>query len=135
MRLPLRASGTLLQCDVFNATASSPGIQPSESAPKSSAGCGVRSLDEQGKAIIEGHPRIPVRLLVGQALTNGWSPHELKWQFPQLTMSEIYAALAYYHDHEAEMDVENEADWGEIPVARTLPSRSELEKRRPPASA
>jgi len=50
-------------------------------------------------------------------------------------MSEIYAALAYYHDHEAEMDAANEKDWEEIPVARTLPSREELEKRRPPASA
>lgn len=92
-------------------------------------------LDDNAKAFIEGHPRMPVRILVGQALTNGWSPQELKWQFPQLTMAQIYAALSYYYDHEAEMEAENAADWEEIPVARKLPSRQELENRQPPASA
>ena len=32
------------------------------------------------------------------------SPHELHQAYPQLTMSQICSALAYYYDHQAEMD-------------------------------
>jgi len=87
-------------------------------------------VDENGKAVIEGHPRMPVRILVGHSLTNGWSPEELKWQFPQLTMAQVYAALAYYHDHQADMNVQNEADAEDSEFTRKHPSRQELERRR-----
>lgn len=34
----------------------------------------------------------------------GWSPEEIYFQHPYLTMSQIYAALAYYWEHKAELD-------------------------------
>lgn len=40
----------------------------------------------------------------------GWSPEELAFQFPYLTLGQIHAALAYYWDHKAEVDADIERD-------------------------
>lgn len=37
-------------------------------------------------------------------LAYGWSPEELHFQFPHLTLGQIYSALAYYWDHKEEFD-------------------------------
>ena len=34
----------------------------------------------------------------------GWSPEELHFQFPTLTLGQIYSALAYYWDHQEDLD-------------------------------
>jgi hypothetical protein len=34
----------------------------------------------------------------------GWSPEELHFQHPHLTLGQIYSALAYYWDHQEELD-------------------------------
>ena len=34
----------------------------------------------------------------------GWSPEEIQYQHPYLTLGQIHAALAYYWDHRAELD-------------------------------
>lgn len=34
----------------------------------------------------------------------GWSAEELHIQFPDLTLGQIYSALAYYWDHREELD-------------------------------
>jgi Protein of unknown function (DUF433) len=34
----------------------------------------------------------------------GWSAQELTLNHPQLTLGEVYAALAYYADHREELD-------------------------------
>ena len=34
----------------------------------------------------------------------GWSPEELQFQHPHLTLGQIYSALAYYADHQDELD-------------------------------
>lgn len=39
-------------------------------------------------------------------LAYGWRPEEIHWQQPHLSLAQIYAALAYYHDHRATMDAE-----------------------------
>ncbi len=36
----------------------------------------------------------------------GWSPEELRFQHPYLTMGQIYSALAYYADHQEELDAD-----------------------------
>jgi len=35
-----------------------------------------------------------------------WSPEELLSNYPHLTMSKIYSALAYYWDHKEEIDAD-----------------------------
>ncbi len=44
-------------------------------------------------------------------LAYGWSPEELYFQFPHLTLGIIHSALAYYWDHEQEFekDIERRA--------------------------
>lgn len=34
----------------------------------------------------------------------GWSPEELHFQHPYLSLGQIYSALAYYWDHQEELD-------------------------------
>jgi len=36
----------------------------------------------------------------------GWSPPELHFQFPHLSMSQIHSSLAYYWDHKEELDAD-----------------------------
>ncbi len=38
----------------------------------------------------------------------GWSPEELHFQHPYLTLGQIYSALAYYWDHQKELDLDIE---------------------------
>lgn len=40
----------------------------------------------------------------------GWSVVDIIAQFPQLTLADVYAALAYYHDHREEIDAEIQRD-------------------------
>jgi len=42
--------------------------------------------------------------LVLEKMAHGWSPEELYFQHPYLTLGQIYAALAYYWDHRDEID-------------------------------
>ncbi|RMD63038.1 DUF433 domain-containing protein [Candidatus Parcubacteria bacterium] len=40
----------------------------------------------------------------------GWSPEELQYQHPHLTLGQVYSALAYYADHSDELDAAIEAE-------------------------
>jgi uncharacterized protein (DUF433 family) len=42
--------------------------------------------------------------LVLAHLAYGWSPEELHFQFPFLTLGQIHSALAYYWDHQEQLD-------------------------------
>ena len=42
--------------------------------------------------------------LVLAHLAYGWSPEELHFQYPHITLGQIYSALAYYWDHREELD-------------------------------
>ena len=46
--------------------------------------------------------------LVVERLAYGWSPEELQFQHPYLTLGQIYSALAYYWDHAAALDADIE---------------------------
>ncbi|MCS7310969.1 MAG: DUF433 domain-containing protein, partial [Armatimonadetes bacterium] len=51
-----------------------------------------------GQARIAGH-RIRVMDIVIWHERCGWSPDEIVALHPQLTLAQVYAALAYYRDH------------------------------------
>ena len=42
---------------------------------------------------------------------HGSTPEEMHLQYPHITLGQIHAALAYYHDHQAEIDQEIERRW------------------------
>lgn len=61
----------------------------------------------------------------------GWSPAEIVEQIPTITLADVYAALAYYHDHRDEIDrwiAEDEAFVEQF--RRENPGRLEEIKRR-----
>jgi uncharacterized protein (DUF433 family) len=60
-----------------------------------------------GKARIAGH-RIRVQDVVVWHEYQGLSPDEIVAQFPQIALADVYAALAYYHDHREEIHREME---------------------------
>ncbi len=43
--------------------------------------------------------------LVVEQQAHGWSPEELHFQHPYLTLGQIRSALAYYWDHREELDL------------------------------
>ncbi len=74
-----------------------------------------------------------VHQLVLDKMAYGWSPEELQFQHPDLTLGEIHSALAYYWDHRKEMDREIEgrlefvdrlrAEAGPSPLASRLKAK------------
>ena len=64
---------------------------------------------ENGVATIAG-TTVKVRELVVERLAWGWSPEELSINHPNLSLGQIYSALAYYADHQAEIDREIDED-------------------------
>lgn len=63
-------------------------------------------LDERGVAWID-DTRYKVLHVAGDWLTHGWSPEEIAYQhYQDLTLAQIFAALAYYLDHQVDLDVE-----------------------------
>ncbi|MEA3349437.1 MAG: DUF433 domain-containing protein [Chloroflexota bacterium] len=60
-------------------------------------------IDEGNVPIITG-TKIKVVELVLDNIAYGWSPEELHFQHPELTLGQIYSALSYYWDHKEELD-------------------------------
>src|SRR3954466_1997571 len=60
-------------------------------------------LDENGVPTIDGTSMKVVELVLETA-AYGWSPEELHFQHPYLTLGQIHSALAYYWDHKDELD-------------------------------
>lgn len=56
-------------------------------------------------------PRIRVAQIVMDYLAHGWSVEEMCRQHPYLELGEAHMAMAYYFDHQAEIDREIAAEW------------------------
>ncbi|MBK8046009.1 MAG: DUF433 domain-containing protein [Anaerolineales bacterium] len=62
-------------------------------------------LDANGVPFVAGTTMKVVELVMAQA-AYGWSPEELHFQHPYLTLGQIHAALAYYYDHRGALDAD-----------------------------
>ena len=60
-------------------------------------------LDESNVPLIEG-TTVKVVEIVLDHRAYGWSPEELHFQHPELSLGHIHSALAYYWDHCEELD-------------------------------
>ena len=85
---------------------------------------GLIVLDEQDIPRIAG-TQLRVIDLVEAKHANGWTPEQLHEQHPELTLGQIYSALAYYWDHQAELDAAITARHQEVEhlKRKTRPSR------------
>ena len=62
-------------------------------------------------------------------LAYGWSPEELHFQHPHLSLGQIHSALAYYWDHRAELDQDIERRFQLVDqLQQTMPSTSLAER-------
>ncbi len=76
-----------------------------------------------GRACIAGH-RIRVTDIVVWHEKRGYSPDEIVDMFPDITLADVYAALAYYFDNRQEIEDEfrNGEKWAEW-VKTNIPSK------------
>ena len=59
--------------------------------------------DGRGRACV-GSTGLAVVQLVAEQAAYGWSPEELHFQHPDVSLAQIHSALAYYWDHAEEID-------------------------------
>ncbi len=90
-------------------------------------------LDERGRAWIDA-TQIKVVEVVLDHLASGWTPEKMHLQHPNLSVAQLYAAMAYYHDHREEIDAEIErglsrADERRVTDQPAAMRRSDLEAR------
>jgi uncharacterized protein (DUF433 family) len=64
-------------------------------------------IDESRVPLIEGTTTKVIELVL-DVLAYGWSPDELQFQHPYLTLGQIHSALAYYWDHKEDLDADIE---------------------------
>jgi uncharacterized protein (DUF433 family) len=78
---------------------------------------GVAWIDETNVKVIE---------VVLDRLAYGWSPEEIHFQHPGLSLAQIYAALTYYYDNQGELDGEIARQEGEARRLREQAGESPL---------
>lgn len=80
-------------------------------------------VKESGQsARLEKHPRLRVSMIVTHYLAYGRSPDEICLHLPHLSAAEVYSAMAYYFDHQEEIDAEIQAELDQLEEeARTKP--------------
>ena len=92
-------------------------------------------FDSQGIPYLAG-TQIKVIEIALDRLAHHWDADEIQRQHPHLSLAQIYSALAYYYDHEAEMDEEIEEqlkrverirnDLGPSPIQQKLSAKGLL---------
>jgi uncharacterized protein (DUF433 family) len=65
------------------------------------------AFDAHGVLVLAGTTMKVVELVMAQR-AHGWSPEELHFQYPSLSLGQIHAALAYYWDLKEELDADIE---------------------------
>ena len=93
------------------------------------------AFDDSGRAILAG-TTIKIIELALNHLANGWSAEEMHYQHPHLSLAQVYAALAYYYDHQPEFDRQIEesrrraetlaAETNDSPIRRRLRAAGKL---------
>jgi len=86
-------------------------------------------LNERNVPIIAGTTMKVVELITS-VKAYGWTPEQLHENYPHISMSQIYSALAYYWDRKQELDTDMERRYqfveklrqeaGESPVTKKL---------------
>jgi uncharacterized protein (DUF433 family) len=67
-------------------------------------------IDENGIAWIA-DANVKMIEIALDKLAHGSSPEEMHFQYPHLSLAQIHSALAYYYDHQLELDAEIQRRW------------------------
>ena len=85
-------------------------------------------IGDAGVPLIEGTTTKVIELVL-DVLAYGWSPDELQFQHPHLTLGQIHSALAYYWDHKEELDRDIERRLERVEEIRREVGPSQLVER------
>src|SRR5947207_14938783 len=85
-------------------------------------------LDERGRPWIRGENTKVIEVVLDRVAW-GLDADEIHAAHPHLPLAKIHAALAYYYDHQAEMDAEIESDLREANAMRAAAGESPLAKK------
>jgi uncharacterized protein (DUF433 family) len=67
--------------------------------------------------------------LISSYLAYGWSPEELHFQYPYLSLGQIHSALAYYWDHREEIEADIEKRLAKVDALRKSAPPSPFRER------
>ena len=85
-------------------------------------------IDARGVAWVVG-ANTKVKEIVLDKLAYGWSPEEMHFQHPHLSMAQIHAALAYYYENQEKIDEEIRRDLQEVDQLRSQAESSDLRSK------
>jgi uncharacterized protein (DUF433 family) len=85
-------------------------------------------VDARGVACIAGS-RTKVTQIVLDTRAHGWNPEDIKAQYPHLSLADVYAALAYYYDHQSDIDAQIEQDQKDYEALRAAAGESAVVHR------
>jgi uncharacterized protein (DUF433 family) len=85
-------------------------------------------VNDAGIPLIQGTTMKVVELVLDHK-AYGWSPEELQANHPYLTLSQIYSALAYYWDHQEEIDQDIQRRLQHVDTPQTVLKPSQMRER------
>lgn len=85
-------------------------------------------LDSSGRAWVD-DTNVKVIEVALDHLAYGWGAETIYENHPNLTLPQVYAALAWYYDHQAEMDAQIEAQDDRLRALRQSVAPSALRLR------
>ena len=84
--------------------------------------------DDQGRAWVD-DANVKVIEIALDHIAYGWTAEAIQENHPSLTLAQVYAALAWYYDHQDELDAEIEAQNERLQALRASAKPSPLAKR------
>jgi uncharacterized protein (DUF433 family) len=85
-------------------------------------------LDDQGRPWVD-DTNIKVIEIVLDHLAYGWTAETIQENHSNLSLAQVYAALAWYYDHQAEMDAEIDQQGDRLKALRAAVAPSALAQR------
>ncbi|MBI4662230.1 MAG: DUF433 domain-containing protein [Verrucomicrobia bacterium] len=85
-------------------------------------------LDERGRPWID-DTNVKVIEVVLDHLAYGWTAETIQENHPHLSLAQVYAALAWYYDHQTELDAEIERQDERLRALRAAAAPSPLQRR------
>src|SRR5262249_39598153 len=88
-------------------------------------------LDDRGVAWISSTKTKVIEVALDK-IAYGWSPEEIHFQHNYLSLAQIHAALAYYYQHQPELDAQIKQQAGRVKewaeAAKDSPGRERLRR-------
>jgi uncharacterized protein (DUF433 family) len=85
-------------------------------------------IDDRGLAWID-DANVKVIEIVLDHIAYGWTAESIQENHPALTLAQVYAALAWYYDHQAEVDAELDRQNERLQALRAAAKPSPLARR------